>query len=59
MLPRMSAVLAEGREEEFRGIVQKVLRVLFCLGVPVILLMEAEAPDIIRITYSSTSSITE
>ena len=49
MLPRMSAVLAEGREEEFRGIVQKVLRVLFCLGVPVILLMEAEAPDIIRI----------
>ena len=49
MLPRMSAVLAEGREEEFRGIVQKVLRVLFCLGVPVILLMETEAPDIIRI----------
>ena len=49
MLPRMSAVLAEGREEEFREIVRKVLRVLFCLGVPVILLMEAEAPDIIRI----------
>ena len=49
MLPRMSAVLAAGREDEFRGIVQKVLRVLFCLGVPVILLMEAEAPDIIRI----------
>ena len=49
MLPRMSAVLSEGREEEFKGIVQKVLRVLFCLGVPLILLMEAEAPDIIRI----------
>ena len=49
MLPRMSAVLSEGREEEFKGIVRKVLRVLFCLGVPLILLLEAEAPDIIRI----------
>jgi O-antigen/teichoic acid export membrane protein len=49
MLPRMSSVLAEGREDEFRRIVQKVLRVLFCLGIPLILLMEAEATDIIRI----------
>jgi len=49
MLPRMSSVLAEGLEGEFRRIVQKVLRVLFCLGVPMILLIEAEAGDIIRI----------
>ena len=49
MLPRMSAVLAEGKEDEFQGIVQKVLRVLFCLAIPMILLMETEAPDIIRI----------
>lgn len=49
MLPRMSAVLAEGRDEEFKQIVQKVLRVLFCLGIPVVLLMEVEAGDIIRI----------
>ena len=49
MLPRLSAVVSEGREEEFRRIVLKVLRVLFCLGVPTVLLMEAEAADIIRI----------
>lgn len=49
MLPRMSNVLSEGREDEFKAIVQKVLRVLFSLGVPIILLMETEAPDIIRI----------
>ena len=49
MLPRMSAVLASGQEDEFKRIVGKVLRVLFSLGVPVVLLMEAEAGDIIRI----------
>lgn len=49
MLPRLSAVVSEGREEEFKRIVLKVLRVLFCLGVPIVLLMEAEAADIIRI----------
>lgn len=49
MLPRMSAVLADGREDEFKRIVQKVLRVLFCLGIPLVLLVEAEAADIIRI----------
>lgn len=49
MLPRMSAVLSEGRDDEFWGIVTKVLRVLFCGGVPIVLLMEAEAADIIRI----------
>ena len=49
MLPRLSAVLAEGREEEFRKIVLTVIRVLFCLGVPLVLLLEAEAADLIRL----------
>ena len=49
MLPRMSAVLSEGRDDEFWRIVTKVLRVLFCGGVPLVMLMEAEAADIIRI----------
>ncbi len=49
MLPRMSAVLSEGRKEEFLELVSKTFRVLFIVGVPVILLLLVGAGDVIRI----------
>ena len=49
MLPRMSAVLSEGRKEEFLELVSKTFRVLFIAGVPVILLLWVGAGDVIRI----------
>ena len=49
MLPRMSAVLSEGRKEEFLDLVSKTFRVLFIVGVPIILLLLVGAGDVIRI----------
>ncbi len=49
MLPRMSAVLSEGRKDEFLGLVSKTFRILFIVGVPVILLLLVGAGDVIRI----------
>ena len=49
MLPRMSAVLSEGRKEEFLELVSKTFSVLFVVGVPVILLLLVGAGDVIRI----------
>ena len=49
MLPRMSAVLSEGRKDEFLELVSKTFRILFIVGVPVILLLLVGAGDVIRI----------
>ena len=49
MLPRMSAVLSEGRKEEFLDLVKKTFSVLFIVGVPVILLLLVGAGDVIRV----------
>lgn len=49
MLPRMSAVLSEGKKKEFLELVSKTFRVLFIVGVPVILLLLVGAGDVIRV----------
>ena len=49
MMPRMSALLAEDRKEEFSRFVGQTIRVLVCIGVPLVLFMEVEAVDIIRL----------
>jgi O-antigen/teichoic acid export membrane protein len=45
----MSAVLSEGKEDEFKAFVDKTLNILFLLGVPVVFLIETFAPDLIRV----------
>lgn len=49
MLPRMSAVLSEGRVDDFNTIILKSVRVLILFGIPVACLMLSGAPDIVRI----------
>lgn len=49
LLPRMSAVLSEGKEDEFKSFVNKTLNILFLIGVPLVLLIEMSAPDLIRV----------
>ena len=49
MMPRMSAVLSEGKMEEFSHSVHETLRFLTCLGIPLILFIEVESPDIIHL----------
>lgn len=47
MLPRMSAVLTDGRKDEFYGYVKNAVNVLFLVGLPAIFLLFAEAHDVI------------
>lgn len=49
LLPRMSAVLSEGKEEEFKSFVDKTFSILFLVGIPLVLLIEMTAGDIIRV----------
>lgn len=49
MLPRMSAVLTEGRMDEFRTYVGKAFNILFLVGIPAVFLMQTEALDIVRV----------
>lgn len=49
LLPRMSAVLSEGREDVFQEIVNKMLHLLFLVGIPLVFWMEASASDIIAV----------
>ena len=49
LLPRMSAVLSEGKEDVFRSFVDKTFNILFLAGVPLIILIEMTAGDIIRV----------
>ena len=49
MLPRMSAVLSEGKIDDFHALITKSVRVLILFGVPISFLMLAGAPDIVRI----------
>lgn len=49
MLPRNSALIAEGRMEEFRAMFSKSFRFLLVFSVPLIILTELFAPLIIRI----------
>ncbi|MBR1631002.1 MAG: flippase [Paludibacteraceae bacterium] len=49
MLPRMSALVSEGRIDEFRQLVQKSYSALFAVAVPTILLAECYAPQVVRI----------
>ena len=49
MLPRMSAVLTEGKMDEFRTYVGKAFNILFLVGIPAVFLMQTEALDIVRV----------
>jgi len=49
MLPRMSAVLSEGRRDEFLRYIRKTFNVLFAVGIPLVLLLLFGAGDIIRV----------
>lgn len=47
MLPRMSAVLTEGRQNDFRRYVVNAIDILFLVGIPAVFLMHTEALDIV------------
>ena len=49
MLPRMSAVLTDGRMDEFRTYVNNAFRILFLVGIPAVFLLATLSPDIIRV----------
>jgi O-antigen/teichoic acid export membrane protein len=49
LLPRMSAVLSEGKMEEFEAFINNTLKVFFLVGIPLVFLIEATAADIIRV----------
>lgn len=49
LLPRMSAVLSEGKVEDFRRYVVNTIEILFLIGIPAVFLLQAEAMDIIRL----------
>ena len=49
MLPRMSAVLTEGRMNEFRAYVNNAFRILFLVGIPAVFLLMILSPDIVRV----------
>ena len=47
MLPRMSAVLTDGKMEEFRAYIGKAFHLLFLVGITAVFLMVMEAMDIV------------
>ena len=49
MLPRMSAVLTDGKLEEFRTYVNNAFRILFLVGIPGVFLLFTLSPDIVRV----------
>lgn len=53
LLPRMSAVLSEGKTDEFRSYVNKTANLLFLIGIPILILMEVATVDIIQVISGS------
>lgn len=49
MMPRMCALLGEGRIDEFKRLANKSVELLFAFVIPIILISEFCAPEIIRI----------
>ena len=49
MLPRMSAVLTDGKMEEFHAYVSRAFHLLFLIGIPAVFLLQTEALDIVRV----------
>lgn len=49
MMPRMSALLGEGKIEEFKRLTNKSVDLLFAFVIPIIIIAEFCAPEIIRI----------
>lgn len=49
MLPRMSAVLTDGKREAFIQYVERAINTLFLVGIPGMFFIQAEASDIVRI----------
>ena len=49
MLPRMSAILSEGKRDEFLAWIDRTLRILFAVAVPLVFFIEQTADDIVRI----------
>jgi O-antigen/teichoic acid export membrane protein len=49
MLPRMSALLSEKKEDEFRSLIHKSFELLFCFAIPIILYSVVFAHEIITL----------
>ena len=49
MMPRMSALLSEGKIDEFKKLTNKSVDLLFAFVIPIIIIAEFCAPEIIRI----------
>ena len=49
MIPRMSSLLVEGKENEFKRLTKQSVDVLFAFAMPLILISEICAPQIVRI----------
>lgn len=49
MLPRMSSYVAEGKTEDFNGMISKSIDFLLLFSIPMIVISEAFAPQIIRL----------
>ncbi len=49
LLPRMSAVLSEGKTDEFKLYVSRTFSILFLVGIPLVILLEIGAADVIRV----------
>ena len=49
MLPRMSSYVAEGKTEDFNGMILKSIDFLLLFSIPMIVISEAFAPQIIRL----------
>lgn len=49
MLPRISALLSEGKEEEFKSLIHKSIGVLFSIAIPIVIIACTFSPEIIEI----------
>lgn len=49
MLPRMSVLIAENKEDEFKSMISKSFEVLFCFSFPIMIFSVVFAPEIIRL----------
>ena len=49
MMPRMSSLLAEGKEEEFRRMIGKTFDILLTFAIPLVIFTTVLAPEIVRI----------
>jgi O-antigen/teichoic acid export membrane protein len=49
LLPRMSSLLSENKQDEFKALLQKSINILFTFSIPAIIISTIMAPEIIQI----------